>query len=86
MQASLFTQTQASQLQRAVDLMVQGNAPELPFDSTCMESVAKAAASLGFVTSDGAFVQLAKDRPISTLISLLLSVGGAPGGVVPAVT
>jgi hypothetical protein len=84
--ASAYTQAEATNIQHAINLMVQGNAPELPFDSTCMESVAKTAASLGYTNSDQEFLQKAQNRPISTLLDFLLWLGGAPGGVVPAQT
>lgn len=78
---ALFTNIEAAQIQHAVDLMVLGTAPENIFDATCMESVAKAAASSGFSSSNGEFLQAARDRPISTLLKYLLWLGGAPDGV-----
>ena len=74
MAISLST-TEKAQVQHAIDLMVLGSAVELPVDSTCMENVAKAAVSSGFKTSDEAFKQAIRDRPVTTLLEFILFVG-----------
>ena len=67
--------TEKAHVQHAIDLMVVGTAVELPVDSTCMESVAKAAVTSGFKTSDEAFKQAMRDRPVTTLLEFILFVG-----------
>jgi hypothetical protein len=67
--------TEKTQIQYAIDLMVKGQAYETPFDSQAIESVARAAAATGFVTSDGDFKQKVLLNPFSTLLSFILFVG-----------
>jgi len=62
-------------IQYAIDLMLIGTAPELPADSTCMESVGKAARAAGFTVTGKTFEQAVRDNPITTLLQLVLFVG-----------
>jgi hypothetical protein len=63
-----------NKLQHAIDLMVKSNAPQIPFDATVIEEVAKVSASVGF-QSAGNFKENAKNSPISTLLSFVKFIG-----------
>lgn len=70
-----LTDAEKANIQHAIDLMLLGTAVELPPDSTCTESVARAAVTAGFKTSDDEFKQAMRDNPITTLLKFVLFVG-----------
>jgi hypothetical protein len=63
-----------NKLQHAIDSLVKSNAPQLPFDATLIEEVAKVSASVGF-QSAGNFKENAKLIPISTLLAFIKFIG-----------
>lgn len=63
-----------AKLQAAIDALVFSNAPQIPFDAKIIEQVAAVSASIGFQTT-GAFVENAKNSPISTLLTLAKFIG-----------
>jgi hypothetical protein len=73
--AHALNSTQRAALQHAVDGLVKATAEELPPDAQISYEVAKVAASIGFTTSDGQFLEQVRDNPISTLLRFILYVG-----------
>lgn len=71
--ATLST-TDTNRLQHAIDGLVKSNAPQIPFDATIIEEVARVSASTGF-QSAGAFKENAKNSPISTLLAFVKFIG-----------
>ncbi len=63
-----------NKLQHAIDALVKSNAPQIPFDATIIEEVAKVSASAGFQQA-ATFAENAKNSPISTLLSFIKFIG-----------
>lgn len=79
--AVTLSTAQKTAIQNAIDLMVVGTAPELPFDAKIIETVAPVAEAIGFIpplytqATNGAFQESCKLRPISTLLALAKFIG-----------
>lgn len=69
-----LTTAEKNKLQHAIDLMVKGNAPQLPFDATIIQEVAAVAQSSGYQVA-ATFTENAKNSPISTLLAFVKFIG-----------
>jgi hypothetical protein len=68
-----FSATENSQLQRAINLLIQSE--NLPVSEDVVDALAPAAVSSGFVASTGRFSELMRDAPILTLTAFLGYIG-----------
>lgn len=79
--AITFSAANFAIVQQVANRYVQGLAPENQFHDTEIQQLAKVAASVGFVPRDfksatvGAFLEAARNRPLTTLIDFLAFVG-----------
>jgi len=64
----------SKEIQAVIDYIVKSNAPQLPFDATAIERLARVAASVGFEGA-GNFKEDAKNSPITTLLALAKFLG-----------
>lgn len=69
-----LTTAEKNKLQHAIDLMVKSNAPQIPFDATIIEEVAKVSQSSGYQAA-ATFAENAKNSPISTLLAFVKFIG-----------
>jgi hypothetical protein len=70
-----LTALEQATLTKAINLMLQGQAYETPFDERVAETVARVAVSSGFLETDGAFLESIRNNPISTLLEFVLYIG-----------
>lgn len=79
--AITFSAAQLAVVQQVANRYVQGLAPENQFHDTEIRQLATIAAQVGFVPRDfksatvGAFLEAARNRPLTTLIDFLAFVG-----------
>lgn len=70
-----LTTGQKAVFTKAINLMLQGQAYETPHDERVAEAIAPVARDIGFVASDGAYLEAIRNNPVSTLLELALYIG-----------